>query len=91
MKIIHSTIQNKLSSIASMEAYKECLMLRLHLMKSQYAYKSEYEKNEIDIVRFGTTSNINGVQEVLEQKKRELEEDINMYIEELEFAEKNIE
>jgi hypothetical protein len=48
----------QLENILKLERLKECFELRLYYLKTGYCKKTEYEKNEIDILELTTEAEI---------------------------------
>lgn len=51
-------LENQLENILKLEKLKECFELRLYYLKTEYCKKTEYEKNEIDIIELQTEAEI---------------------------------
>lgn len=84
------TIQNEnidlqMKSIFNLQNIKECLQLKIHLIKVDFKFKNEYEKNEIDIQRIQCEMSIAKINKVLIEKNKELQDSIQIYA----FALKN--
>jgi ribulose bisphosphate carboxylase small subunit len=47
----------------------ECLEVRRHLLRTGYASKSEYEKNETDLLEIKTTIQINSLNQALAENE----------------------
>ena len=60
------------SQIFELEKLKECLLLRLHLLNQNNANKSEFERNETDILRCETNQKIYSISEKIKSKKKEI-------------------
>jgi hypothetical protein len=48
----------QLENILKLEKLKECFELRLYYLKTGYCKKTEYERNEVDILELTTESEI---------------------------------
>lgn len=57
-----------INQIKELNALKECLELRLALIGQNNSTKSEYEKNEDDIIRIKTQTEINKLKSIIVQK-----------------------
>ena len=51
-------LETQLENILKLEKLKECFELRLYYLKTEYCKKTEYEKNEIDILELTTEAEI---------------------------------
>jgi hypothetical protein len=51
-------LDSQLENILKLERLKECFELRLYYLKTGYCKKTEYEKNEIDILELQTEAEI---------------------------------
>ena len=51
-------LEVQLENILKLEKLKECFELRLYYLKTEYCKKTEYEKNEIDILELTTEAEI---------------------------------
>ena len=51
-------LETQLENILKLEKLKECFELRLYYLKTEYCKKTEYEKNEIDILELTTETEI---------------------------------
>lgn len=61
-------LNNQLENILKLERLKECYELRLYHIKTGYATKSAYEKNEIEIIELTTESEITKLDKILVQQ-----------------------
>lgn len=82
--IISPLVEEQMKLIRDMENLKECLEVRLALLGQEYALKTEYERNEIDILRMKTEIQLNKLDSQLIDKKQDFERKIKGYFEELE-------
>ena len=89
--ILNDIIEENLKNIQASQRMKECLYVRLSLLKKHYAKKDEYEKNEVDILKMQTAYKIEQLESIIRDKDNEFQENFERYIEELEFDEKAIE
>lgn len=53
---------SKKSNIMKLQLLKDCMMYRLFLIKKDYCTKTDYDKNEVDILALITESEINKIQ-----------------------------
>ena len=59
-------------------------------MKTNYALKNEYEKNEVDILRYKTIHTIKKITNKIIEVEKDFQESYGRMIEELKFEEKEI-
>jgi hypothetical protein len=83
--MINEIIDNYVSQINQLQITKECYEIRLHLIKTNYATKDEYEKNEVDILKIRTLHTINKLNQEIHLVQGEFEENYGRMIEELKF------
>jgi hypothetical protein len=86
--ILHPTIEALLKSAFESELMREKLELRVHLIKDGYAKKTEYERNEIDILRMVTENKIEQLKPIIKQRTLELGDTMRIYFQELEALRK---
>lgn len=65
-------------------SYILALRKRLVLIKKDYSLKSEYEKNEIEIITFQTLSIIGHATRFIQEKQEELNIELNQFYSDLE-------
>lgn len=82
------TINIELDQIGVLQLLKECLELRLALIGQNNSNKSEYQKNEDDILVIKTKVEIKKLQEVIDQKSYDVIENIRMFELETKMTEK---
>jgi hypothetical protein len=83
-------IDSYVSRIGELQIIKECYEIRLHLIKTNYATKDEYEKNEVDILKIKTLYTIKTLNKHIRELEKEFEENYGRMIEELEFQDKDV-
>jgi hypothetical protein len=88
--MINEIIDNYVSQINQLQITKECYEIRLHLIKTNYATKDEYEKNEVDILKIRTLHIINKLNQEIHLVQGEFEENYGRMIEELKFQDNDI-
>jgi|688.fasta_scaffold272376_4 hypothetical protein len=88
--MINEIIDNYVSQINQLQITKECYEIRLHLIKTNYATKDEYEKNEVDILKIRTLHTINKLNQEIHLVQGEFEENYGRMIEELKFQDNDI-
>lgn len=87
--IKNDLIEDTMRMIRDSFKTKECLELRLNLIRKDYALKSEYDKNEMDLLRLKTEMQIEKLQAIITQKKHDLNDFFKIYSQELEDLDKN--
>jgi hypothetical protein len=70
--MMNDLLNSQTRQIFELEQLKECFLLRLHLLNQNNANKSEFEKNEADILRFETNQKVFSITEKIKAKKKEL-------------------
>jgi hypothetical protein len=70
--ITEDLLDSQTRKIFELEKLKESLMLRLHLLNQNKANKTEYEKNEDDILRYETNQRIYSITEKINLRKKEI-------------------
>ncbi len=83
--IQNENIELQMKSIFNLQNIKECLQLKIHLIKNAYQEKNEYEKNEIDMQRIQCEISISKINKALFEKNKELQDSMMIYA----FALKN--
>lgn len=94
MKI--NSIKNiKIDSLREFIQFKKNYLLslkkRIALIKTNFAEKSEYEKNEVDIQSYETLIKINKLNRFIAEKESEYEDDLIRFYLDLEELDKNYE
>lgn len=84
MVLISSLVSDDQNAIRELRLLEECLELRLHLLNTDSALKSEYEKNEDLITRIKTEIELNKLKKVIQQKTFDLQENFRSHLIELE-------
>lgn len=82
--IINDIIESDLRIIRNCQFTKECLELRIALIKKDYVLKNEYEKNELDILRLKTETQIDKLTSIIKQKTYDLNDTMKIFEQELE-------
>jgi hypothetical protein len=88
-RLTNELIEDNMRMIRDSSKTKECLELRLTLIRKDYALKSEYDKNEMDLLRIKTEMQIEKLQAIIIQKTHDLIELLKIYSQELEDLDKN--
>jgi hypothetical protein len=70
--ITNDLLSSQSRQIFELEQLKESFMLRLHLINNNKANKSEFEKNEDDILRYETNQKIHILSNKIKAKKEEI-------------------
>jgi len=76
--IIDANIERDLMAICNLQYVKECLELRLALIGQNNSLKSEFEKNEDDILRVKTQIEIDKFQSIIVQKTFDMNDNFKM-------------
>lgn len=82
--ITNTTIMSLKRAIDFKNSYVLALRKRLVLIKKDYSLKNEYEKNEIEIITFQTLSIIGHATRFIQEKKSELNIELNQFYSDLE-------
>lgn len=82
--IKNTSIMSLKKAIDFKNSYILALRKRLVLIKKDYSLKSEYEKNEIEIITFQTLSIIGHATRFIQEKKEELNIELNQFYSDLE-------
>jgi hypothetical protein len=88
-RLTNELIEENMRMIRDSFKTKECLELRITLIRKDYALKSEYDKNEMDLLRIKTEMQIEKLQAIIIQKTHDLIELLKIYSQELEDLDKN--
>ena len=87
--ILNKTIEAQLKQVFNLEYLLECYELRLKLCKENYAEKSEFEKNEIELLIFKTKHHIRTTKRLIREWKTELNDNLKLYFQELRELKEN--
>jgi hypothetical protein len=82
--IKNTSVMSLKKAIDFKNSYILALRKRLVLIKKDYSLKSEYEKNEIEIITFQTLSIIGHATRFIQEKKEELNIELNQFYSDLE-------
>jgi hypothetical protein len=90
---INSLNNTKLDSLKEFIQFKKNYLLtlkkRIFLIKTNFAEKCEYEKNEVDIQSYETLIKINNVTRFIADKEKEYEDELIQFFCDIEEVEKN--
>lgn len=86
--ITNTIIMSLKRAIDFKNSYVLALRKRLVLIKKDYVLKNEYEKNEIEIITFQTLSIIGHATRFIQEKKSELNIELNQFYSDLEELDK---
>lgn len=90
---INSIKNTKLNSLKEFIQFKKNYLLtlkkRIFLIKTNFADKCEYEKNEVDIQSYETLIKINNITRLIEEKEKEYEDELIRFYCDIEEVEKN--
>jgi len=87
--ILNKTIETQLKQVFNLEYLLECYELRLKLCKENYAEKSEFEKNETELLIFKTKHHIGTTKRLIREWKTELNDNLKIYFQELRELKEN--
>ena len=88
-RLTNDLIEDNMRMIRDSLKTKECLELRLNLIRKDYALKSEYDKNEMDLLRLKTEMQIEKLQAIITQKTHDVNDFFKIYSQELDDLDKN--
>ena len=77
-KIIDFNIENDLNYVHQIQQYVECLELRLTLIRQNNSLKTEYEKNEDDILLIKTQMEISKYKAIVHQRSFDIIDNLKM-------------
>ena len=77
--IQNQIVEDQMRNIFNLRRIKECLELKIHLIRDDYYNKNEYERNEIDMQRIQCNMSIMKIEKSLLEKNKELHDSINIY------------
>jgi hypothetical protein len=77
--IQNQIVENQMLNIFNLRRIKECLELKIHLIRDDYYNKNEYERNEIDMQRIQCNMSIMKIEKALIDKNKELQDSMNIY------------
>jgi hypothetical protein len=77
--IQNNIIEEQLINFFSLQRIKECLQVKIHLIRDEYCKKNEYERNEIDMQRIQCNLSIMKIDKSLLEKNKELQDSLNIY------------
>lgn len=81
--ILNATVEEQLKEVFNLEYLLECYELRIKLSKENQAEKSEFEKNETELLVFKTIHHIQTTQKLIKGRKQELADTLKIYFQEL--------
>lgn len=81
--VVWNTIEHQLKSIEASERMRELLEIRLLLLKTNYSFRSEFDKNEVEILRLETENKIEKLKNIILNKTTDFNDLFTEYIEEL--------
>lgn len=76
----NDVLQPMLNDIFTLASIKDCLELKLHLQKTNWHLKSEYERNEIELEKFKINLELSRLKKQISIKHKEIQEAIVIYI-----------
>jgi hypothetical protein len=87
--ILNKTIETQLKHVFNLEYLLECYELRLKLCKENHAEKSEFEKNETELLIFKTKHHVVTTKRLIREWKTELNDNLKIYFQELRELKEN--
>jgi hypothetical protein len=81
--ILNATVEEQLKQVFNLEYLLECYELRIKLSKENQAEKTEFEKNETELLVFKTHHHIQTTQKLIKGCKQELSDTLKIYFQEL--------
>ena len=87
--ILNKTIDDQLRQVFNLEYLLECYELRIKLCKENNAEKSEFEKNETELLIFKTKHHITTTKRLIREWKTELNDNLKIYFQELKELKEN--
>jgi hypothetical protein len=87
--INHPYLKNLQSTLNLHKKLLECLEKRLVLIHTDYALKNEYEKNEIEITKIKTQSEIDSIKKVIHERESYFQKYMNKFVADAEEVDKN--
>lgn len=82
--ILNEVIEYEMASIRDSKMMKECLEIRLALLKRDYSLKNEYDQNEVQILKMKTEFQIDKLTNLIQEKTLGFIDLIKIYVQELE-------
>lgn len=79
MDIQKDVLQPQMKGIFNLLYAKDCFELKIHLLKTDYVNKNEYEKNEIDLERIKCEISINRLKKEIAFRIKELKDNLILY------------
>lgn len=83
MEIINEIIESCAIEVFNLEKLKELFELRLALINTNAIYKTDFEKNEIEIQKIQTQIKIEKLEKLIKEKTQEFLDTIRIYTQEL--------
>jgi hypothetical protein len=77
--IQNQIVEDQMLNIFNLRRIKECLELKIHLIRDDYYNKNEYERNEIDMQRIQCNMSIMKIEKALFDKNKELQDSMSIY------------
>lgn len=85
MDINKDVLQPQMRDIFNLLYAKDCFELKLHLLKTGYVNKDEYERNEVDIERIKCEISITRLKKEVKMKIKEFKDNVTLF----EFAQED--
>lgn len=85
MDVKQDVLNPQMKDIFNLLYAKDCFELKLHLLKTGYANKDEYERNEVDIERIKCEISIVRLKKEVKKKIKEFKDNVTLF----EFAQED--
>ena len=85
MDVKQDVLNPQMKDIFNLLYAKDCFELKLHLLKTGYADKDEYERNEVDIERIKCEISIVRLKKEVKKKIKEFKDNVTLF----EFAQED--
>jgi phosphotransferase system IIB component len=82
--IVNETVEYYLQNLFNLEYLNQCFELRIHLVNENKINKSEFEKNESELLIYKTKTNLFNLNKKIEENTKEFNEILKIYFQQLE-------
>lgn len=83
MEIANEIVESQANEIFNLERLRELFELRLALVNTNNVYKTEFEKNEIEIQKIQTEIKLEKLKKIIKEKLQEFSDTMRIYVQEL--------
>lgn len=83
MEIVNEIVESCAIEVFNLEKLKELFELRLALINTNSIYKTDFEKNEIEIQKIQTQIKIEKLEKLIKEKTQDFLDTIRIYTQEL--------